>query len=68
MGWAIRTDRYRLIEWRTNTGNVVDAVELYDHATDPGENVNLAAQPEFQPLVKQLSAQLAAGWKAALPK
>ncbi len=42
MGYAMRTDRYRFIEWiNRETGDVV-ARELYDHAVDPQENTSIA--------------------------
>jgi arylsulfatase A-like enzyme len=66
MGYAIRTDRYRLVEWRKADGTA-DAHELYDHATDQGENVNVATRPENQEVVRRLSKQLAAGWKGNAP-
>jgi iduronate 2-sulfatase len=44
-----------------------DAIELYDHQTDPQENINIANEPANAPLVKELTAKLNAGWKAALP-
>jgi len=58
MGYALRTDRYRLVVWRDRRDR--DAapvcVELYDHDRDPNETVNVASQhPE---LVKQLTARL----------
>ena len=68
MGTSIRTDRYRFTRWtRTNAPDKVGGLELYDHKSDPLENVNIATQPEHAELVKQLTAQLAAGWRAALP-
>ena len=35
--------------------------------SDPAENVNIADHPENVKLVKQLSMQLDAGWRKALP-
>jgi iduronate 2-sulfatase len=69
MGRAMRTDRYRFVEWRVDDGSS-DFVgyELYDHENDPDENVNIANLPESAALVQQLSAQLKAGWQAAKPK
>jgi iduronate 2-sulfatase len=58
LGRAIRTDRYRLVEWK-KPGAPADTAEfeLYDYKKDPGENKNLAAdQPE---VVDQLRALLA---------
>jgi iduronate 2-sulfatase len=68
MGRAMRTDRYRYIEWRDWLDDQLIAVELYDHQVDPMENENIASNPDQQVLVQQLSAQLKAGWQAALPK
>lgn len=69
MGRTIRTDRYRYIEWTPlDNPGVIDAMELYDHASDSPENFNVANRPENSTVIKQLRAQLAAGWQAALPK
>ncbi|MGQ9731081.1 MAG: sulfatase [Candidatus Zipacnadales bacterium] len=66
MGYSMRTDRYRYTEWLEG-GETVLARELYDHEVDPGENVNIAEEPTNRELVEQLSRQLRAGWKSALP-
>lgn len=66
MGHAIRTDRYRLVEWSV-PGKNFSEYELYDHASDPGENVNMAADPLHAELVRQLTRQLHAGWRRAIP-
>jgi iduronate 2-sulfatase len=66
MGRSMRTERYRYTEWAEDGKGVV-AVELYDHATDPQENVNIARQPEQSGLLAELSRKLHAGWRAALP-
>ena len=69
MGYALRTDRYRFTAWMDrNDHSKVDAVELYDHQTDPQENVNVAGRPENAALVKELTVKLNAGWMAALPR
>ena len=39
--------------------------ELYDYAADPGENVNIAADPKHRELLEKLIAQMDSGWKAA---
>ena len=69
MGYSMRTKNYRFTLWvdRKNHSKVA-ATELYDHRIDPQENQNIAAKPENADLVKELSAQLRAGWKAARPK
>jgi hypothetical protein len=69
MGYSMRTDRYRLTVWVARDNHVnVDAVELYDHQTDPQENVNIAKLPANAPLMEQLLAQWRSGWQAALPQ
>jgi arylsulfatase A-like enzyme len=65
-GTAMRTDRYRYVEWKNKQGEIV-ARELYDHQTDPQENENVADKPEHAKVIVELSAQLKAGWKAAKP-
>jgi iduronate 2-sulfatase len=67
MGHSMRTDRYRLTEW-TAAGKDFTEYELYDYATDPQGNDNLANKPEFAAKVKELAGQLHAGWLAALPR
>ena len=66
MGYAMRTDRYRYIEWLDNESGEVRARELYDHQQDAGENQNIVAQADAA-LVAALSAQLQAGWRKAMP-
>jgi arylsulfatase A-like enzyme len=69
MGYSMRTDRYRFTRWvSTKDRSQVDAVELYDHQTDPQENVNIARDPAHADLVKQLTLQWESGWKGALPE
>lgn len=64
MGYTMRTDRHRYTEWRSTAGDVL-AAELYDHHTDAQENENLAGRPEHGAAVRELSARLKAGWRAA---
>lgn len=58
MGRAIRTDRFRMVEWR-NPGETKSAAqyELYDYVSDPNETRNLAADKPA--IVKRLMAKLA---------
>ncbi|MDP2897663.1 MAG: sulfatase [bacterium] len=53
-GRAVRTERWRYVEW--NDGK--QGSELYDHDRDPGEYVNLAADPAQANTVKNLRALL----------
>jgi iduronate 2-sulfatase len=66
MGYTMKTDRYRFVQWADEKKNFAK-YELYDHQTDPQENVNLANQPQYADKVKELSAMLKAGWKNAGP-
>jgi iduronate 2-sulfatase len=57
LGRAIRTARYRLVEWRTHDqAATVSSVELYDYVADPLETKNHAA--ENPAVVAELQALL----------
>ena len=74
MGYSIRTDRYRYTEWVRFLGKPVYkpdwtteyGVELYDHQTDPQENVNLINDHRYAATRRQLSHRLRAGWRAEI--
>ncbi len=66
MGYSMRTGRYRYTEWLDQERKPI-ARELYDHGSDPGENVNLADDGSVQPLLSELSSLLHKGWRGALP-
>ena len=68
MGYAMRTDRYRLVVWKDRTKPESEPlyVELYDHTTDPKETTNVA--PQQQKIVDQLMIQFNKGWEGSLPK
>lgn len=68
MGYAMRTDRYRYVEWQNTKTGAVKARELYDHRNDPDENENIADTEANRKLVAELSKQLAQGWREALPR
>ena len=68
MGYSMRTKRFRYTEWQDTRTNKVMARELYDHAKDPRENVNAAAEPQYERDVQRLARMLAQGWRAAMPK
>ncbi|MEY3480872.1 MAG: hypothetical protein RIQ71_1647 [Verrucomicrobiota bacterium] len=68
MGYTMRTDRYRFTVWVDRVDHTkVDAVELYDHQTDPQENTNVAKDPANAELVKSLMKQWESGWQGAKP-
>lgn len=60
MGRALRTERWRYVEWDDGAAGV----ELYDHQSDPQEMRNLAASPDHAAHVAELRQQLHAGWQA----
>ena len=65
----MRTQRYRFTVWvGRKDHSKVDAIELYDHETDPQENVNIANLSENKELVASLMTEWKAGWRAALPQ
>ena len=67
MGRAIRTERFRYVEWDEGE----HGLQLYDHDNDPKEYVNLAHGPQYTEIVKELSGMLKAGWKpvaSSIPK
>ena len=69
IGRAIRTARYRLVEWK-KPGEAAETAdfELYDYVKDPGETRNVAAeQPD---VMKEMRALLATHpeAKAAIPR
>lgn len=66
LGTAIRTDRYRYVEWVDKEGNL-GGVELYDYQTDPEERRNWAPTAD-RAMLEQLQKQLHAGWQASKPK
>jgi arylsulfatase A-like enzyme len=69
LGRAIRTDRFRYVEWTDPAGKVVGR-ELYDHRTDPDETKNIATATDQTKTIESLSGELAkiAPWKAPVPK
>jgi len=66
MGYTMRTDTHRYSRWQNTEGEIVGR-EIYDHRSDPQENVNLANRPEYAGLLEALDRQMNAGWRAALP-
>jgi len=56
MGYAIKTDRYRYVEWTDTRVDKVVAKELYDHFVDGQENVNQAGNPSYEKEIPELAA------------
>ena len=67
MGYAVRTQSHRYVEWREWETKQVVARELYDHATDPHEMRNIADHREHAATVETLAGLLDRGWKSVLP-
>ena len=63
MGRAVRTERFRLVEWKRRDGTGGPVHELYDYIDDPGESRNLAAERPGE--VARLKAVLARHPEAA---
>jgi uncharacterized sulfatase len=61
MGRTMVTDRWRFTQWHDGEQ------ELYDHAADPFEYVNLAGDLKESRICNELQKSLQAGWRAALP-
>ncbi|WP_103191660.1 sulfatase [Formosa algae] len=67
MGYTMRTDRYRYVEWYlwdadTKEKGALIGTELFDHEQDDQENYNIANQTEHKALIQQLSQELKAGF------
>ena len=56
-GESVRTERYLSTEWLDDKGQR-HARKLYDHKTDPSENVNISEKPENAAVVNELSKKL----------
>lgn len=57
MGYTMRTDRYRYVEWLDRATSKTIERELFDHQTDPEENENIAYEGDEE-LLTRLSRQL----------
>lgn len=72
MGYSIRTSKFHYVRWHTwdhekgIAGDIV-AHELYDLVNDPDENKNVYDDKAYSTQVQELTTQLDAGWRSALP-
>jgi len=57
-GHAVRTERWRYIEWDDGKRGV----QLYDHKNDPHEHQNLAEDPRYAPVVAEMKALVKKNW------
>jgi iduronate 2-sulfatase len=57
MGYSMRTDRFRLVQWVDDRSRREEpiATELYDHQNDPGENFNRAGEPAYAARARELT-------------
>ncbi len=61
-GFSVRTHDFRYTEWRSaETGDTI-SFELYDHRTDPNENVNIAYSPEQVDHLTYVQSRLYERW------
>jgi len=67
MGYALRTKRYRYVEWQDWESKDIVGRELYDFKDDCFEKRNVADEEENRPVILKLSEQLAKGWQSVLP-
>lgn len=66
LGQAMRTERWRYVEWQKVDKSIADR-ELYDMQNDPGETENLAGKSEHAATVAELSAMMAKRLSEAPP-
>ena len=67
MGYAIRSDRYRYVEWRNWESGKIVSRELYDRDEDSDESYNVAELSTNDQVVSRLSRWLNQGWQGSLP-
>jgi uncharacterized sulfatase len=59
-GYSVRTERWRYTEWDHGK----QGIELYDHAADPHEFINLAADLAHTATVREMKMLLQKNWPA----
>ena len=68
MGYAIRTEDKRYVEWRRNSTGEILHRELYDHRIDSSEMNNIADLETSTDCIMNLSQLLQNGWQSAVPQ
>jgi arylsulfatase A-like enzyme len=63
MGYTVRTDRYRYVEWFNWDTKELAARELYDHSVDPREDKNIAVDPSQAGVLKTMALELRKGFR-----
>jgi iduronate 2-sulfatase len=63
MGYTVRTDQFRYVEWYNQDKHELAARELYDHRTGHGENRNIAGDPALAATMAELAIQLRVGFR-----
>jgi iduronate 2-sulfatase len=58
MGYSIRTEKHRYVEWQRTDSKEVVATELYDLAADGIETTNIASMPSARDEVARLQELL----------
>lgn len=56
-GDSVKTDRYRYTEYTDDNGKLISRM-LFDHQTDPAENINLANSPDHREILLKMQKQL----------
>ncbi len=59
MGYSVRSESFRYVEWRDFQSRRIVATELYDHSNDPLETRNVAGHEDMKQVVKKHAAFLA---------
>ena len=67
MGYSVRTDRHRYVEWRQWKNGKIVARELYDYNTSDIETENCIGNPQYTRTQQELARILTAGWEHAIP-
>jgi len=62
IGYSLVNKRYRYIRWVHIETGKVEAEELYDHSTDPDENVNIAGSDENSEVLAEMTSLLKKRW------